>query len=66
METNNKPTKISGYFLQVTLVATSGVNRLLGRPRLRLEDNIKLDPKQRQMMWNEVTWVRSGETGRSF
>jgi hypothetical protein len=35
----------------------------LGRPRDRLEDNIKLDLRQEGMVWTGLIWLRIGTSG---
>ena len=37
------------------LVGRTKVKRPLGRPRLKLEDNIKKDPKK--LKWEDMDWI---------
>jgi hypothetical protein len=49
------------------LVGISEENRLLGRPRLRWEDNIKMIKKRNWMgSWTGLILLRTGTSGRVF
>jgi hypothetical protein len=48
----------------LTLVGNSEGKRLLGRPRYRCEDNIKLDPRETVCgVLIRVTWLRRSRNG---
>jgi hypothetical protein len=42
------------------LVGNSGRKRPLGRPRRRLEDNIKMDLRWDEVVWTGFIWLRLG------
>jgi hypothetical protein len=46
------------------LIEKSKEKRPLGRPRLRWEDNMKLDLKYGVRVWTEFIWLRIGSIDR--
>jgi hypothetical protein len=49
------------------LVGNPEGTRLLGRPRCRWEDNIKMDHGEiRCVVWNGLIWLRIGTSGGSL